>query len=130
MRAALIAPDSTTVNVVEMPDTDQLTWLQGQVGGWIEHVTLRQFNADDAQIVVGLYINEEGKLANPPLPANPVATRLYLGADAQRELTVVPDYIAGPAVLTAADQLTGEEVDLPFDALDELRRLGFTVVQS
>lgn len=91
---------------------EQLTQLQGLVGGYIEMVRLPQFG----QMTVGI-VNEEGKIMN--LPSNSRATMIY-GQN---------DVIAGTMVVASVTP-GGDLADAPHAALVWLERMGAVVGQS
>lgn len=103
---------------VEEVDWDY-KWIKDFVGGWIEHVTL-----DGRQI--GLYMNEEAKLLDPPLPVNGVATALYRRSRGYHGDTPVPAgmTIEGPVVLVGGPNDEGDDISLTPFTLGLLRDLG------
>jgi hypothetical protein len=105
---------------VETVDWDY-EWIKqfvsaGHGKDWIEHVTL------SISPQIGMYINEEGKIMDPPLPVNDLATRLYRQSRGNRRFP--GDTIEGPAVLVGGPDSEGDEVSLTGDALRVLRLLG------
>ena len=65
--------------------------------GYIEHVTV--FWPDE---YADMFVDESGKIIDPPLPPNPVATRVYWNNTIVHRPEMagqLDDYIAGDAVL-------------------------------
>lgn len=100
------SPGEPEVSLVPIAD---LADMQAVVGGRIEYVSLASLPGVD------MYINEEGKMSDPPLPLNPMATRLSGVAQ-------FGDFIAGPALLIGADE-HGALADIPEAAIDEIAEL-------
>ncbi len=90
-------------------DTEELSFLQKSVGGWIEAVGL-----DDGHT---LYLNEEGKLHR--LPVNEVATRIT------RDVLPAADIVVGDCVLVGATDDEGESSSVDAPAVERL--LGVTL---
>jgi hypothetical protein len=92
MHVAIIHTD----NNMEVGDYPvNLTWMQQQVGGYIEAISL----LDDGTV---MYCNEEGKIHN--LPVNVIATELYRAAHGPY------DIIMGDVILLGTDDC--ENADL------------------
>lgn len=87
-------------------DTALLTWLQGQVGGWIEAVSGTMWVA---------YLNEEGKLKD--LPYNPLADMWMRHHGCHLDKN---DYIVGPVVFMGPPDAEGNNTDLPQSVYDSL----------
>jgi hypothetical protein len=108
-----------TSGTVELVDWDY-EWIKKFVSAgpgkdWIEHVTL------SLHPKIGMYINEEGKIMDPPLPVNDLATRLY--RESRGNIRFPGDTIEGPAVLVGGPDPEGDEESLSEDALNALRLL-------
>lgn len=104
MKAVLIPVDGPPKAI----DTEAtLADLQRFVGGYIEAVAV-----DVGGVTCTGYINEEGKLQDPPLPLNATATshvHLFSG-----------DYIAGPMIVLGAYDDEGNDTDCPDSAANAL----------
>lgn len=104
MATAMILTAENGGLVTEFDPSESLTFLQGAVGGLIEHLPFPVEGVD-------AWINEEGKYSD--LQLNPVATVLMRNGN----LIFPDDYIVGDLVLTASNDegetlgLTGEQVD-------------------
>ena len=79
---------NNTLTEREFESGGELDFLQGAVGGYIQIVP------HNAPINLSVYCNEEGKITDPPLEPNMLATALFSG------LLGPSDYLAGPVVLT------------------------------
>lgn len=102
---------------VETVDWDY-QWIKNFVGGWIEHVTL------DGR-VLGLYMNEEAKLLDPPLPINGLATTLYRRSRGFTDQNApYGATIEGPVVLVGGPDDEGDDLSLSPGTLARLRQLG------
>lgn len=87
---------SSNDTVQDMDIPSGLESLQGQVGGYIQFIDLRQG--------VSMVMNEEGKLMG--LPANRIATEIFTEAFGPS------DIIVGDVLLVGVDS-EGETTDLP-----------------
>jgi hypothetical protein len=106
----LVIPIEGPTRVVPI-DTDTLTILQREVGGYIECV-----DAGDASTGtrgIDMWLNEEGKLQH--LEGNERATYLY-----RREFTLGGDVMVGPAVLSRRTS-GGDTIALSEDDITSIR---------
>ena len=92
----------------EISRDDELTRLQGFVGGWIEAVM-----SEDERLT--FYVNEEGKLTG--LPMNALATMLWYKS---KPAVVGLDVLCGPVVLVGGVDQHGNTKSLPIAALRAL----------
>lgn len=118
MRALRIPVDGD-VQVVDVDIT--LSWLQEQVGRYIEPVYVDQVLTDRGRREVDacVYVNEEGKLNG--LPVNPRATDFCA-------LTIggwFRDVIVGDVVIVGPPGREGEETPVPDDAIAVVREWGW-----
>ncbi len=107
MRKVLIVTPDLEVREADLDaGGSPLSVLQDAVGGWVQLVPLSETEE--------FYVNEEGKILNPPLPVNLAASRLYA-----ETYPGAPDGFAvvnGPAVFTGGvDDETGETLPLGDD---------------
>jgi hypothetical protein len=126
VKALIVRPDGTARVTNQMPATDtgddfeQLTWLQRQVGGFIEPIT-----PSDSWLNPWIaYCDEEGKLKH--YPSNVRATELARMAGWYSPLdrlvgTVV--FTGFGLVATGDDAGTGMSTDVPDDLLQVARDL-------
>lgn len=116
---ALFIPVDGDVHVVDSDIT--LSWLQEQVGGYIQPVYVAQVLTDRGRREVDacVYVNEEGKLNG--LPINPRATDFCaLAIGGWRR-----DVIVGNVVVIGPPGPEGEETPVPDDVVDVVREWGW-----
>lgn len=101
MTYAIIPVEGPITEADGLPD---LPVLQAAVGGYVEVVAARHNTV--------LWVNEHGKISEPPLPPNPRASYI----------TGLP--IVGDTVLTGPADEEGEVTDLSLAARSMLRSLG------
>ena len=116
---ALCIPTAGDVRVVDVEVT--LSWLQQQVGGYIQPVYVDQVLTDRGRREVDacVYVNEEGKLDG--LPVNPRATdfcALAIGG-------WLRDIIVGDVVIVGPPGPDGEGTPVPDDAIAVVREWGW-----
>ena len=94
-RHGILIPVDGPPRAIALPETDELAFLQGIVGGYIEPVRL------DARAV--MFVDEEATLKKPAPRANLVASNLA------NHHANVAGLIRGPAIIVGpeADELSG-----------------------
>lgn len=128
MRVAVLRPGVEPVQVVEASDDPgaRLDWMHETIGvDEIDMTTLGRFALLRRDTGVGVQMVSDDLFLSrePRAPRNAAASAVY-NPPGLSEYAQHP--ILGVVVLTAFDE-SGETVDLPFAAIDELRRLGLTV---
>lgn len=109
-------PGKQVARLAECPDgTAHLFWLQEQVGGYIEHVTLQAG-------ALGMYVNDEGLLKD--LPWNPIASVMYDRSQGGNTGAL----IHGPVVFVGEADQEGNDTDVPPEMITMLVASGCTVV--
>ena len=95
--------------------TDDLTTLQGLVGGYLQAVY--GFRTPDQTLQawprVTIYLNEEGKIHG--LPLNPLATALWWHFDPQ---AIGGDILVGPVVILGGGDDNDDNTGVPGDVLE------------
>jgi hypothetical protein len=108
MQAIKINEDSTITSLTFDNENGTLSFLQGEVGGYIEHVPFPVAGVD-------AWINEEGKMLCEP---NFLATVIMKSAG----LLFPNDFVAGPMVLTSSDG-QGDTIGLTDDQISQVSAL-------
>ena len=98
MQALIVKAETMETSIVDIPREGALPMLQEAVGGWIEAVSLRDFD---------FYCNEEGKLTG--LPVNEVATALW------EEVYGPTDVIMGDIIIVGPVDGEGYNTELSTD---------------
>ena len=108
MKAVVLKTTDNIGVVKEFDPTDTLRFLQGEVDGYIEHVTLR--TGPDG---LSMWVNEDGLMKR--LPPNEFATAIV-------HMTHVPSdtVIVGDVVFTGTTDEEGELRDIPQQWIDQL----------
>lgn len=113
-KQVLVISFTGTLNTAELPENQELSFLQEQVGGYVQVIDL----VGELE-GVSLWVNEEGKMYG--LPINEVATYLWEKSFGKT------DVIVGNAVLTGGSDdagetmpLTDEQVEMITNALLEM----------
>lgn len=112
---AMLMPVDGKPELVDLDDSSQLAELQKFVGGYIEALTFRVQGRE----AVG-WLNEEGKIQEPPLPYNQRATILARTYEAIMD----GDYVAGPLIVTGFNPNNGENEDVPAWMIEHVEALG------
>lgn len=116
---ALCIPANGDAQIVDVEIS--LSWLQEQVGGYIQPVYVDTVLTDDGRREVDacVYVNEDGKING--LPLNPRATdfcALAIGGWFR-------DIIVGDAVIVGPPGPEGEETPVPDEAVAVVRAWGW-----
>ncbi|MDU8351436.1 DUF3846 domain-containing protein [Pseudomonas syringae pv. actinidiae] len=95
--ALVIKTDGTITEVVDTTNVNKLEWLQEQVGGYLEQLSLHPPVEFNGKTYHGMMLNEEGKLEQ--LPANQIASNIAT------EGGLVNDVIVGNVVLYSEGEI-------------------------
>jgi hypothetical protein len=119
MARGLVIPANPLEPVRELDipeDLDGLGLLQRTVGGHIEAIGLPSHVDPDGKATC--YINEEGKYMDS-CPPNMRATDLFVPGVG----LFWGDYIAGDAIIVGFNARTGENVDVPVNVEEKIRKI-------
>lgn len=105
IRTIRVLPDTT----VEVAHTKQdLATFQEFVGGYVEAYPVQW--DDEGWATAYLWCNEHGKIAEPPLPENPVATIAWWTLDPRMSGV---DRLHGPVMFTGGADENGDTLSVP-----------------
>lgn len=106
MKQGLKVTPAGEVEVYNFSNPDELSALQGAVGGWVQAIDLNDH--------LSLWVNEEGKMIG--LEHNPLAQLIW-------DMSFGPetDYIVGTAVFTGTPDADGETQGLTDEAIETLK---------
>lgn len=127
MRVLETRPDDEIIQLKDVtPGLDYYYEFVGGDGtGPIEHITL--IRGEDARENVGMYIHDEGRIMDPPMPRNQIASELYWHS---RGLPADHPYdIRGPAVIVGGPDDEGDDMDVPQRFIDWMVNVGYAIVQ-